>query len=399
MPIKVTCPKCQGVLHAPDDAGGKRGKCPTCGTVLAIPAAGLQAPPPPPFVPSTPSSVPVGGGRPLSEAQGYGLLPPSSAPAAEPVRQSSVPMLPPPGKVVGKPAAGFGTPPAAKSQPAPVPGDDEAAYRRAKRGLGFVQFGQFLMLLAGLAGPGVAVAKHYGVDLPDKDPGFLGQAGLSQATEIEYGAVLVPLALGLFLFAIGRLGFGRVPAGSFARGPARLAGLFTLLAVGGGVAAAVISANQFLSGTKAIAWTDGGVPQLNLLPADDITGKIQLGGLLALAAFGLMAEALFVGAIGRLAAGLQHERAAARHTRFLFVTHLGLGLLVVWAGLKALAPDEYKTLWASAVGTADDLLAKAGPSRPVVILGMMAVPSLVVWWLYSRLTGAGRRAIRDRLAD
>src|SRR3954471_7812157 len=38
MPIKVTCPKCQGVLHAPDDAGGKRGKCPTCGTVLAIPA-------------------------------------------------------------------------------------------------------------------------------------------------------------------------------------------------------------------------------------------------------------------------------------------------------------------------------------------------------------------------
>ena len=40
MPIKVTCPKCQGVLHAPDDAGGKRGKCPTCGTVLAIPADG-----------------------------------------------------------------------------------------------------------------------------------------------------------------------------------------------------------------------------------------------------------------------------------------------------------------------------------------------------------------------
>ena len=45
MPIKVTCPKCQGVLHAPDDAGGKRGKCPTCGTVLAIPAEGIAAGP------------------------------------------------------------------------------------------------------------------------------------------------------------------------------------------------------------------------------------------------------------------------------------------------------------------------------------------------------------------
>src|SRR5262245_30998351 len=44
MPIKVTCPKCQGVLHAPDDAGGKRGKCPTCGTVLSIPADGPKVP-------------------------------------------------------------------------------------------------------------------------------------------------------------------------------------------------------------------------------------------------------------------------------------------------------------------------------------------------------------------
>ena len=47
MPIKVTCSKCQGVLHAPDDAGGKRGKCPTCGTVLAIPggSGGSMMPP------------------------------------------------------------------------------------------------------------------------------------------------------------------------------------------------------------------------------------------------------------------------------------------------------------------------------------------------------------------
>ncbi len=39
MPIKVTCSNCGGVLHAPDDAGGKRGRCPTCGNILPIPAA------------------------------------------------------------------------------------------------------------------------------------------------------------------------------------------------------------------------------------------------------------------------------------------------------------------------------------------------------------------------
>src|SRR5262245_511232 len=41
MPLKVACAKCGGVLHAPDDAGGKKGKCPNCGNILPIP---LDAP-------------------------------------------------------------------------------------------------------------------------------------------------------------------------------------------------------------------------------------------------------------------------------------------------------------------------------------------------------------------
>ena len=63
MPIKVTCPKCQGVLHAPDDAGGKRGKCPTCGTVLSIPAIGGGSP-----APMAPAAPPLAGPRPASLA-------------------------------------------------------------------------------------------------------------------------------------------------------------------------------------------------------------------------------------------------------------------------------------------------------------------------------------------
>jgi predicted RNA-binding Zn-ribbon protein involved in translation (DUF1610 family) len=43
--IEVTCPSCTGRFSAPDNAAGKKAKCPKCGGVIAIPTA---APPPPP---------------------------------------------------------------------------------------------------------------------------------------------------------------------------------------------------------------------------------------------------------------------------------------------------------------------------------------------------------------
>ncbi|MEX2316811.1 MAG: hypothetical protein WD669_06645 [Pirellulales bacterium] len=45
MPIEVTCPSCNRRFNAPDNAAGKKAKCPQCGGVIAIPIA---APPPPP---------------------------------------------------------------------------------------------------------------------------------------------------------------------------------------------------------------------------------------------------------------------------------------------------------------------------------------------------------------
>jgi predicted RNA-binding Zn-ribbon protein involved in translation (DUF1610 family) len=37
MAIQVTCPSCQGKFNAPDNAAGKRAKCPTCGSAIQIP--------------------------------------------------------------------------------------------------------------------------------------------------------------------------------------------------------------------------------------------------------------------------------------------------------------------------------------------------------------------------
>src|SRR5690242_6047025 len=38
----ITCSNCQSKIRVPDSAAGKKGKCPKCGTVIAIP---LEEPP------------------------------------------------------------------------------------------------------------------------------------------------------------------------------------------------------------------------------------------------------------------------------------------------------------------------------------------------------------------
>jgi predicted Zn finger-like uncharacterized protein len=37
--MQITCSNCQSKIRVPDSAAGKKGKCPKCGTVIAIPAA------------------------------------------------------------------------------------------------------------------------------------------------------------------------------------------------------------------------------------------------------------------------------------------------------------------------------------------------------------------------
>jgi LSD1 subclass zinc finger protein len=43
MPIEITCSSCSKRLRVPDNAAGKRVKCPQCQTVLSVPAAGAAA--------------------------------------------------------------------------------------------------------------------------------------------------------------------------------------------------------------------------------------------------------------------------------------------------------------------------------------------------------------------
>ena len=40
MPIKITCQECGKALRVADDYAGRRAKCPACGAVIPIPAAG-----------------------------------------------------------------------------------------------------------------------------------------------------------------------------------------------------------------------------------------------------------------------------------------------------------------------------------------------------------------------
>ena len=42
MPIQVTCPSCRSMFNAPDNAAGKRAKCPKCGGAIDIPTSAAE---------------------------------------------------------------------------------------------------------------------------------------------------------------------------------------------------------------------------------------------------------------------------------------------------------------------------------------------------------------------
>ncbi|MCU0703273.1 MAG: zinc-ribbon domain-containing protein, partial [Fimbriiglobus sp.] len=61
MPLTIACPTCPTKLKVPDDAGGRRVKCPKCGGVMTVPQttppaplAEARPPAPPPESPSVP---------------------------------------------------------------------------------------------------------------------------------------------------------------------------------------------------------------------------------------------------------------------------------------------------------------------------------------------------------
>jgi hypothetical protein len=376
MPIKVTCPKCQGVLHAPDDAGGKRGKCPTCGTVLAIPAetpvpAEVPVPAPPPVEAPQPAETrrSAFGMMPEPEPRkaSAGRLPPPAFTPPEPRK------LPDPFARPGKPAINTG------------PGDGLIrAWRRTRRGLGWVRLALFFYLLPFLGLAGIAIAENYGKPLPDKTPGYLKIEELSSATEIRAAVAVVPVALGLLCMLIGRFGTSNAPRTSYAKGLATAAAVGTLLVTLGLVAAAVPVAGQLANGF---------VPRDLMLP-DDINGVVQRIGLMIAGVFAPLAELWFVVALGRMGAALHNDRLAARGTKFLI--YVGLVLVVgafLWSA-NFFYPQQVREAVTDYVQPNWD---KLGAHKPTAQAAVVALAALVVWFWYARLVGGGRRAIREWL--
>ncbi|MCZ2340988.1 MAG: hypothetical protein LC104_04235 [Bacteroidales bacterium] len=416
MPIKVTCPKCGGVLHAPDDSAGKRGRCPTCQTVLTIPT---QSPPPsgehmPAHGLGQPSPVGVGGGGSggLAQTPGGGFRPglvETTGVAPAPGRN-----LPPPG-VEARPAPGTYTfqepeprpgpsprlpPPAAPTMPAkprvpepnrqtlaPPTADDEPqdrqvrGWKRVRRGLGLIRFATLFAFLAPVACAGLIAYEQYGSPLPTQ-PGLLPIPSVDLAQEIRIAVVAVPVLLSVLCTLLGRLSMARAPRASLARGLLQCSALATIFAIAGLVIAGFPMAVEFSEGTTPTDW----------MPAETQAGVFQRFGLTAGLVLSILAECWFLAAVSKIGAALHHRPTASRSGGLLI---LG-GLLLLVASIAAVGYQEY-------LGTieqwwnqyAQEHWEKVGVHQPIARVGAVVVIGFFVAVLYLRMVGAGCRATRD----
>ena len=395
MPIKVTCSKCQGVLHAPDDAGGKRGKCPTCGNVLSIPggSGGSMIPPEPE---PTPSPTPYNMSPPARQSSAVfgsqhddprkasfapGLTGPSGSVTA-PMSGGPDARNAPVGRAVSHAAEARKTgDPFSKSGKRASPADTDAtgrSWRRARRGLWYVQAGYFFALLAVVLPAALTIAVKAGAKLPDK-PGLLKLDEVRLPAEIVYASFLIPAALAFLSLTLGRVGASSAPASSYARGLFRVAAYATLFSLTGAIAVAAIVAAQVGIGAYPA-----------LLMPDDVQGIIQRVGIAVGAVFAPVAELWFVIALGRLGAGLHDDRLAARGTRALVYA----GLLFVVAGLTTYAISYYHAdLDRLRAEHLEPKLSSLGDKQAFLLPGVAILAGLSLWLVYVRLVGAARGAI------
>jgi hypothetical protein len=433
MPIKVTCTQCGGVLHAPDDSSGKRGRCPTCGTVLTIigeyvgPAtAAPQFGAPPGAMPPRPATTPVT--NPWGSLPG-GPEPPASGPAPSPAARPTYELAKEP-PAAPRPSAfplpsepvptsrGSRLPPdprkvsvqdpfAKPGKPADADADTNARWARAYRGLGWVRTGLIFCVLGVLAYAALPILQALDVKIPNQTPGVLKIAEYSQLEEIRLFATSGAMLIALLCVAIGRIGVAGAPAAAHAGAPATFASLGTLIALAGFVAVGVITAlamkdSGFIPQVTPLAnrfpakatladlvttWGDG-----VFLPKDDMTGQIQGFGAAALVGFGLLAEIWFVAALGRIAASLRNPTAAGRVNRFVVF----IGLLCALKGIAWLTLRVYYRAWFETNvwpkwEHLEDKWKMIGP------LALLALVALVLTLLYWRMIGGVRAAIRENV--
>ncbi len=414
MPIKVSCANCGGMLHAPDDAGGKRGRCPTCGNILPIPpldaarASAANLPDPPAgkggrspsfgdFAVGPQVGPPPGGDAARASIPGF-------ADAPKPVRES-VPMM------SDKPARQATDPFARKGAAMTGGGASDGlvkAWRRAKAGLGWVSFATFLFLIPALALPGMLVAEHFTNKplLPDGE--FPGLNGVPYYVAVPVLVAAVPILLGLMCLAVGRLGLSNAPSRSFAKGLALLSALAALTTLGG-LVAVMFPSIALLLGNKD-APDDAGLV-LQFLGQDDPSGMIQRFGALAAVAGLIVGEFWFASAVGRVGTALGDGRTAGRATRYLMLFGLVVGGIIVATGV---VPTTFgfgesakvytgqanevvvKQLWVPHVAPQFEHL---GEFRPLLKPGAFLLGGLFLGFVYLRMVGAARGAIREWLEN
>lgn len=442
MPIKVTCSQCGGVLHAPDDSSGKRGRCPTCGTVLTILGEFVG-----PVVASPQFGAPAASqssfGRPAAQtpaANPWGSLPahapeqkqsapPQSDSAPVPPPRSTYELAkeqPPPRPASSYPGPSEAVPDARSSRVPPDPrkypvqdpfakpgkpmnsdAETNTAWIKAYRGLGWIRTGLCFCVLSVFAYGAIPILLHFNVQVPNQNPGFLKIQDYSQAQEIRLFATVGLLLLGFLCVLIGRLGVSRAPESAFASSPSKFAAVATLLSFAGLIAVAV---------TVGLGMKDVGfIPQLTpdlgklsdratlfdktsrwaegvFLPSSEMAGQVQGYGAAALVGFGLLAELWFVATLGRMAASLHHAPAAGRVNRFVIL--MGL-LFAVKIGLILAARVFHKawyeeTIW-SKWEHLDEKWKMIGP------LGCLGICTLIFALLYWRMVGGVRAAIRENV--
>lgn len=425
MPIKVTCSNCGGVLHAPDDAGGKRGRCPTCGNILPIPAVGGGLPPAadaprPARANPSPSFGEFGlpdKGTPTRSPE------PAPRPVVEP-RRASVPI--PAATDDDRPTKRKPTSPFAKPGPTPAADPDATeatarAWRKARGGLWWVRTAAYLFLLPVLALNGLRLYEHFAGPLAFG--GVLHQDWLPPWAELDLALFGVPLVLALFFLVFGRLSFSGVPRRTGARGLALFAALATLTTLGGLVAVIFPPVSALVSGVAPGAVDPTGAWQL--FDKSETLGLIQRFGLtVGLAAF-LVAEFWFVSALGRAATALDNPRFGGRVSRFTLLMGLAAGLLLAGGIVRpAFTPAEsrlqigprdtptpgfdfnrsVKRIGEEVQGVLQregaEVLRQVGTDFAhwdAVRAGAFLLGGLLAGMMYLRMVGAGRRAIREWL--
>lgn len=434
MPIKVTCEKCGGVLHAPDDAGGKKGRCPNCQNILPIPFDAARAPTfgQPPSTPSFGSSVSAGPPPGMAFA--------SPAPFQNPnIPNADVkrPVAPPPfgagsraeAPGLGSSTPGLGSPPVTFGGPSqfqgpnvqssvPFPASrmnpsamqpiapDRTGWASAAAGLRWVQAGVMLMALGLVATAGVSIyGATAGQALAEK-PGVLKWTNLPQLAELRCLAFVVPAALGALALVLGRWRFSLVPESSGARGAARWSAFYSLLAVIGFLV---------LVGMTILAMKNGGTPNLHpkgivaeagtpfatrvmtyfrdvLLPGDQVPGAIQRFGLIAMLLCGKVAELFFGCSLGRIGAHLRDSSAGRVTGTYAFFALIGLVLAFALVTFEMFGESAARTVWGPKWWEISI------PTRTMIVSGTAIGIALISMGLYLRMLGSVRESCRSAAA-